>query len=160
MYPRIELEYEHKNLSIENIEEFERVFLFTISEQYKQFLLCYSGSTIDADFKYFISKDDENNYINYISFLNLESLYEWQELVNEISRQPIDNNYTDLHIYKNNSMLKIADANIGNVILCICYKNNEDFGKIYSIDDIHEQEFILLATNFDEFINNFEYIPE
>lgn len=146
MYPKFEAE-EKTKIFEKDLEEFENYFKIELSIDYKSFMLENNGGSVENKYLYYLSNEDD--YMEIIEFKNLEILYESQKLVEE---------YEDLNLYKKNKMLRIGDYLSGNSI-CLCY-SNENIGKIYYIDDVHDDKFILIANSFDEFINGFEYNPD
>lgn len=142
--------YKKKANSKEDIEKVEKILDITFPDDYKNFLLNSGGGKIKANNNiFFYSKyDDINIYV--------ENIFRLNEL------EKINKDYN----LKKLKCLAIASYTSGHDMgdeMAFMYVNKKHFGKIfinnYYVDkktSYKEENFILIADSFDEFINGFE----
>lgn len=174
---KIEIVEPNEKVSIEEINDLESRFDFKFPDDYKEFLLQYNGgeptnglaflndysigplhvydffslSYVQEHLEYI--EEDVKSYKEFIESIK-EHNENYEEVIESIQDE-IEEYKSDLkhYVFAENHMIIIADT-FNNVLLCICHKG-ENLGKIYWIDEIHNDKFNLLANSFDEFINGF-----
>lgn len=144
----------NKKITLNKIKKFRTKYNIEIDKEYEKFLLDKNGGFINLGYVIFLDSKDRDNYIHTVEFYDFERLKEILNIDLE------DRNNIDCmgHLVLNEKMLRIGESNLG-FDLCLSY-SKDNFGKIYYIDDPHENEFIFLANSFDELINRFEECPE
>ena len=143
----------YEQLLPEALNEFKLKYKIKLENIYEKFLLDKNGGFINSNYVLYLGLNKED-YIHTVEFFNFERL---EEILNIDLEDKEYEDRTGYFILKS-KMLRIGQTNLG-FDLCLSY-SKKNFGKIYYIDDPHENEFIFLADNFEDFISRFEECPE
>ena len=156
---KLEIIEKNEQISLKDIETIEKKFNFSFPDGYKSFLLENNGGK-PQEYMAFKSNNERVEPFEIMEFSSLERVEELGYSKDEIDNFLKNNDYMSLPFYKyfKNYMFIIAET-YTDFFISICH-HGENRGKVYCIDDIHDDEFLLLANNFDEFMNNFEPVTE
>lgn len=157
---KLEIIKENDNITIKDIEDIENKYNVFFPNDYKDFLLENNGG-IPQELMVFKSINDRIKPFIMFALHSLKELKEILQFVKDDTEGFLASSKDDFnpyYQYYQNKMVEIGETAI-NFFIYICY-SEENAGKIYCADLIHDDEFILLANSFDEFINNFEPVTE
>jgi hypothetical protein len=157
---KLEIIRKNEPINKKEIENLENKFNITFSNDYKSFLLEFNGGK-PHNRMVFKSTNERVEPFVMVEFYSLERLEKILEFIKTDTEESLENSqdmYNIYYEYYKNKMVSIGET-YSNYSICICY-SDENFGKIYCIDDAHEYEFLPLSTNFYDFINNFELVTE
>lgn len=156
---KLEIVKINKNIDLSEIIKIENKFNIVFPNDYKSFLLKYNGGkTNKVGFK-----NNDKLIDGPLKIMNFYSLNRVVDFIEEIKKKNEDIEEDSdweyyWEYYAKENIIIIADT-YSQVFICIgCNKNN--FGKIYYKEHDHGEEFVLLANNFTEFLEGFEFLEE
>lgn len=143
---KLEIIKPNEKISNEDIEIVENKYNFTFPKYYREFLLKYNGG-----------KPNEllfNHKFKVNEFSSLSSIESFLEDVKKDMESDEEDYMLWFYKFGKEKMIIIGEIGWVDLDLCVCYSNDNN-GKVYFIDSVHEDEFYLLTDNFDDFINSF-----
>lgn len=146
---------ENRNLSLDDIEKFEKENELTFPDDFKNFLLIYNGTSTDERNKFIYRFDDdtEDNEFCLIGFIDLEDMEvfkdtdcyeEWRENVDDDS----------IPFFYDNLLCIAYTDDSGHSEICISL-DERNKGSIYLVCDKSPSLTAFLSNSFTNFINSF-----
>lgn len=173
MYPQLVKNSSAKEISKEDLDNFEKEFKILLPESFKKFLLENNGVRADFKYAYIYKGNNTNDYSNIVHFFDLDRIINCLKLEIESDENKEEQNDDDLFyvyddsdyeylsdnssIFLKNKMLMFGETTGGT--LCISY-DEYNYGKIYEIDTSHSDIFVELSNNFNDFMSQFDLNPD
>lgn len=159
---KLEIIGKNKQISLKVIEKVEKNFNISFPNGYKDFLLKTNGGRVQ-ECMVFKSNNERVEPFEVREFSSLERVEELLGYIKEETDEFILNNeneelFLSFYKYFKNKMFIIGET-YTSFDLSICH-SGENIGKVYCVDNVHDDEFLLLANSFDAFMNNFEPVTE
>ncbi|MFN4149922.1 MAG: SMI1/KNR4 family protein [Candidatus Sericytochromatia bacterium] len=137
-----------KTTTLEKIEQIESKYPIKIPIEHKNFLLNLDSPLRYLDKKYYMVEYGSDKYIKISELYDINKIYEFIEYFQDGNKEDSLDDY-ELEFFEKKLY------NIGETYeefdLCISY-SDENYGKVYFTNMIHDNETTFLANNFDEFM--------
>lgn len=151
---KLEIIEPNEKISDKDIEKIEQKYNLSFPVEYKNFMLKYNGGEpADLLFK---PQEIQDHRLQVFEFYSLERLEEFLEVIKKEMASKEEFYMLMYQRYGKEKMIIIGEIGWNSSALCVCY-SEKDYGKVYFINmnEVNDDEFHLLANNFDEFMNNF-----
>lgn len=137
-------------IEIKQIENFEFNIGFNLPKEYKIFLFENNGAKVNYDvFRFKEPLEHSEDFIeNEIHLLNFSSLSDLEDFGLFEEEENTNRKY-----------INIASGMSGSECIYLSL-NNQTYGQIYFADLTHDNRFIPIANNLEDFLNGFEIDPD